>query len=248
MSIFDPVRVSYRAAGIVGITAATLGAYELSEKIIPSGDENARFHHYRAAWLAGLHRLFSLDIEVVGERQPHARGRLVVSNHRSALDIMVMMHLYPGYFLSRADIAGWPILGAAAARAGTIFVDREEGHSRAGAVRAIRAHIKKGHSVGVFPEGTTHAGDEVRPFHPGAFLATRGIDAEIVPVGLAYEPGVEYTEATFTAHLAKVAKRKSTRVVAVLGEPIKPDGDVRELATTVEKQVQALVYEARRRV
>src|SRR6478609_5701447 len=88
--------------------------------------------------------------------------------------------------VSRADLAGWPVIGLAARRVGTLFVDRSDKRSGAAVINAMITGLESGRGVMVYPEGTTFAGDEVRPFRAGAFLAAQRAGAEIVPVGIAY--------------------------------------------------------------
>ena len=70
-----------------------------------------------------------------------------------------------------------------------------------------------------FPEGTTFPGDEVRPFLPGAFVAARGLPVKVLPLGIAYEPGAEYTDETFEDHLLRMSARSRTPVWVCIGSP-----------------------------
>jgi 1-acyl-sn-glycerol-3-phosphate acyltransferase len=151
--------------------------------------------------------------------------------------------------VSRADLARWPLVGAAARAVGTVFVDRADAASGAGAVRAIGTHLVAGSTVIVFPEGTTFPGDDVRPFHRGAFVAALHSGADIVPVGLAYQTGsgAAFVKETFAAHLARVAAARPSRAVMCIGAPIAVDEKARgsQLATAAHAEVQRLVREAR---
>jgi 1-acyl-sn-glycerol-3-phosphate acyltransferase len=133
----------------------------------------------------------------------------------------------------------------AARRAGTIFVDRDHAGSGASAIRAIRRRLQDGASILVFPEGGTFSGDQVRPFRAGAFAALRGIDVEIVPVGLAYDPGSEFVDETFVEHVLRVARRPVTRCVVHIGTPQMAGGRANDLASQLRAEVQALVDQAR---
>ncbi len=174
------------------------------------------------------------------------RAQLVVANHRAALDIGILLHELGGTFLSRADLAEWPVVGRLAREADTIFVDREDRSSGAAAIRSMRRSLKSGKSVMIFPEGATFAGDDVQPFHAGAFIAARGLDVEVVPVGLAYPPGVEYVGGiTFVEHVEGLARRPRTRVGVAFGEPFPAEGRADALAERSHAVVQSLVREAR---
>ena len=131
--------------------------------------------------------------------------------------------------VSREDLSGWPILGAAASAVGTIFVDRADAMSGATTIRAMRSALRDGDTVCLFPEGTTFEGDVVRPFHAGAFIAALRTGAEIVPVGFAYErdSGAAFVGETFLEHLERMAGAAPTRVVAKIGEPFFVGGRAR---------------------
>lgn len=235
-----------RALGFGGATAALLGAYEIHRRALPQSAHEALLARYRVAWLDLTLRLFGVDLGVSPAPPPAARrARLAVSNHRSALDIAIMLRLFGGNIVSRADLARWPLLGAVARVGGTIFVEREAGMSRVAAARAVRRRLSEGGTVVVFPEGTTYEGDEVRPFHAGLFAALKGLDAEVVPVGLAYEPGAEFGDESFLEHLASTASRPRTRVVARIGTPRVLVGEPRAQAEDLRAEVQRLVREAR---
>jgi 1-acyl-sn-glycerol-3-phosphate acyltransferase len=174
-----------------------------------------------------------------------ARARLIVSNHRSPLDIPLLLRRFGGVALSRADLANWPVLGPAARSAETIFVDRTDTMSGVVAARTIRERLRRGRSVIVFPEGTTFAGDEVRPFHEGALAAARDLSVEIIPVGIAYQTGSEFVEPSFGQHLLRVAGRRHTRVALAIGAPRPMAGNRRELSAALRSEIQALVVLAR---
>lgn len=240
-----------------GTRAAAMGAWTLTLMPVAVPHMRSRPPHthekwrrrWVRAWAAGLVRLFGVALRVTGEpiAEP-VRGRLVVANHRSPLDIIILLERFGGTVLSRADLRTWPVLGAAAHHGGTIFVDRGDERSGVKAIREIRRRLQDGQTVIVFPEGTTFRGDEVHPFVGGAFAAVRGLDAELVPVGVAYEPGCEFVDETFGEHVARVAQRSVTRVGLCVGAPRSAHevGRDREaMAAEMRREVQALVHRAR---
>lgn len=235
---------------LLNLGAATLGwvaAASLHQRFVPLPERERVFQRYMRRWGSSLVRATGGHVALVpGSSVPtHERPRLVVANHRSPFDIGVLLSLFGGHALSRADLAEWPVLGLAARRAGTIFVDRQSGASGASALRAIRRRLGQGASILVFPEGATFEGDTVRPFKAGAFAALRGLDVDIVPVGLAYDPGVEFIEETFVEHVVRVAARPITHCVVNIGAALPAQGRAQELATTLQQEVQRLVSGAR---
>src|ERR1043166_7330073 len=77
-----------------------------------------------------------------------------VSNHRTYLDIPVLASVLGGAFLSRADVAAWPLVGPVAQLTDTVLVQRDDLRDRMRAARWLMRRVRTA-SVVVFPEGTT---------------------------------------------------------------------------------------------
>ena len=149
--------------------------------------------------------------------------------------------------MSRGDLARWPVIGFLARRIGTLFVERESTVSGARVAGAMLRAALAGLGVLVFPEGTVFAGDDVRPFRPGAFAVSRRTGAEVVPIGIAYDgEHAAWGNETFAAHMQRIGRVPRTRVALVAGEPIAP-GDREPAAIQAEAHaaVQSLVHRAR---
>jgi 1-acyl-sn-glycerol-3-phosphate acyltransferase len=249
----DRARQTYRATGFVATTATMLPLFLSHRSAVDEGQRELVRELWVRRWASSLLRLFSVSVVVRGNVLPPTRegerGRLIVANHRSAIDIGVILSTLGGRMVSRGDLATWPLVGAAARATGTIFVDRASANSRAATVRAIQAHLEKGQTITIFPEGTTFSGDEVRPFHRGAFIAAAHAGATILPVGLAYPAasGAAFLDETFLAHLGRMAKSDATRMGLAVGEPIVPEkGTIAaNLSAQAHADVARLVGEAR---
>ena len=245
--IVGEVRAAYRASCLALVTLAQLGAVEAHQRVSSTSRREAVFDRHMRQWVRTLLRVFGVRLLIDGVVPAStSASRMIVSNHRSPIDIAVVLSLFGGQVLSRADLADWPIIGTAARKAGTIFVDRSESASGAQAIRQMRRRFQSGATISVFPEGTTFAGDEVRPFRMGAFVGIRGVDLDVVPVGIAYEDGSEFVDETFLAHLRRSAKRSSTPVAVSVGEPRKVEGKTADFGQLIHADVQQLVYRARR--
>lgn len=239
------LRQARRTAAMVGVTTGMLGGFLAYRRILGREYDTATRDAWIVRWSKTLLRLFSVRLEVIGERElvgPATSSRMVVCNHRSAIDISAMLATFGGHMVSRHDIANWPVIGLAAKSVGTVFVDRSSARSGMAAIRAMKELLTQGESITVFPEGTTFAGDEVRPFHPGAFVAVAGTGAPLIPTGIAYQSGAEtaYFNETFVHHLGKIAKAPPTRVTLAVGSPIETKG-VR--AAALEAKAHAAVVE-----
>lgn len=234
-----------RAAAFGALTATYLPAYLAERRLTRQHAERARERWVRR-WSSHLLHLFGIQVslcesmpKVLVEARARKQGVLFVLNHRSAIDIGVCLSLFGGRMVSRADLSQWPLLGKAATEAGTLFVNRTDARSGAALIRLLRSALEAGDAVSIFPEGTTYAGDEVRPFHPGGFVAAAGLDVWVVPVGIAYQRGSEvaFVNQTFLQHLQQVSRAPATRVSVSVSTPIA----ARELRA---RELAALCFDA----
>jgi len=231
------------------VATGSYAFFELVAALAPHADPQELASRHAQRLGRRMLRVLGVDLSVVGEipdRVP-GRGRLVVANHRAATDIGVMLALFGGALVARADMANWPLVGLMASRTGTIFVDRADRRSGARAIRIMRRRLAAGGTLGIFPEGGTFTGDEVRPFQPGAFVAARGLDVEVIPVGVAVPLGLEYVGISFGEHISRVAARTRTPVTVVVGEPMRVEVRARDQAELCRSRVAELVREARSR-
>jgi 1-acyl-sn-glycerol-3-phosphate acyltransferase len=92
------------------------------------------------------------------------RNGLLVSNHLSYFDILVLAALSPSLFVAKSEVSRWPLVGWFARLAGTIFVDRHKPCQAAQSADEISRALDNGSLVVLFPEGTSSGGDTVLPF------------------------------------------------------------------------------------
>lgn len=118
-------------------------------------------------WARGT--LVVLGVRVQVEGQAPAPPFFLVSNHLSYLDIPVLHAQLSGHFLSKAEIASWPLAGWLARVAGTLFVDRTRRRDLARVIPEVETLLQAGNGVVIFPEGTSSPGAEVLPFKPSLF-------------------------------------------------------------------------------
>ena len=151
----------WRAFAVVFFSFCALAENAIA---IPSFTRSKRLHG-RATW---LHRWCRFACRVLGVRvRTHGSmpsAGLLVSNHLSYLDVIVLSSIRPCVFVAKRDVARWPLFGWLAHAAGTIFVDRERKFSSPKVVDRIRDAIAGGSVVVLFPEGTSSDGSTVLPF------------------------------------------------------------------------------------
>lgn len=112
---------------------------------------------------------------------------MIVSNHLSYLDIVAYSALVPCVFVAKKEVASWPVFGALARMAGTIFVDRERRMAVGSANLSIRNALDAGLVVVLFAEGTSSDGHKVLPFRSSHLEPVRRSEIPIVPAAIRYE-------------------------------------------------------------
>lgn len=96
---------------------------------------------------------------------------LVVSNHVSFIDILLINAIAPSDFVSKSDVTHWPVIGWVAARVGTIFIERGNRRAAHRTQEVMVERLLAGRRVAIFPEGTTTSGEHLLPFHGALFQA-----------------------------------------------------------------------------
>ena len=207
----------------------------------------------RSLWLQDTCRRIAsgigLDIRTIGPPIPTG---LLVSNHLSYLDIIVLGSLHPCSFVSKVEVRSWPVIGWGAQAAGTLFVRRENRADIAAAANGIRDLLEKQISVMVFPEGTSSGGGTVLPFYPGIFESVAGSAHWVTPAWLGYalqdgDPAEEicyWRDMTFVPHFLRLLGKKRITAHVRIGRPLTASGDRKVLARETHARVVALAAEA----
>ena len=243
----EEVRRQLRFAAM-GLWTAYCTVVGLSLRRILGDPDGLRADRWKQRWGRGACWILGVERTVVAPPPPRTpgRGRLVVANHRTPLDIACLMSEFGGIFLANHKTRQAPIIGLAAESVLTVFVDRDDKNSGAQAIRQMRRHLSEGRTVVVFPEGTTFAGDEVRELKGGALIAAAGLEVDIVPVGLAYPPGTEFTEHHLSTHARRFLSRPRTPVGMAVGDAVPAPKSRRGLEEQLQKSLQGLVDRARK--
>jgi len=140
---------------------------------------------YVQAWSQQLLALWGVQLQVRGT-PPHAGPVLLVANHISWLDILVMHAARYCRFVSKADVRHWPVIGVLAAGAGTLFIERASSRDALRVVHHMAEALQQGEVVAVFPEGTTGDGVHLLTFHANLLQAAVTTGAPVVPVALSF--------------------------------------------------------------
>ena len=201
-------------------------------------------------YLGFVGRCAGLKVHVDG--RPLTDNVLFVANHVSWLDILALGGATRAIFVSRDDVANWPLVGWIASLNDTLYVARQARREVHGQADQLRQALGKGRAVALFPEGTTAR--TMIPFRPSLFASLfpplPGVAVQ--PVAIDYGPvgdEIAWTgEESASANARRVLSREGTIEVTLrFLAPIAPDEvvDRKRLAAGAQAEVaQALAAEA----
>lgn len=205
--------------------------------------------HSRATW---LHHWSRFACRVLGIRI-RTRGSmpssgLLVCNHLSYLDIIVLSSIQPCLFVAKRDVAAWPLFGWLARAAGTVFVDRERRLSSSKAVDVIADAIAGSSVVVIFPEGTSSGGSTVLPFKSALLesavrlrcpIAVASIDYALDDGSVADEV-CYWRDMTLVPHLVNLLFKREVRANYSFSPAKIRAGNRKQIARELRDQIMAM--------
>jgi 1-acyl-sn-glycerol-3-phosphate acyltransferase len=162
-----------------------VGAWTI-HRIFPKLSEAQKIERIQA-WALALLAHLAIKLVVKGMQQPGPV--LLVSNHISWLDIVVIHATGHCRFVSKADVQHWPVVGTLASGAGTLYIERESRRDALRVVHHMAERLQAGDVLAVFPEGTTGDGSTVLPFHANLLQAAIAAQAPVQPLALHFVDG-----------------------------------------------------------
>ncbi len=207
----------------------------------------------KAQWSQSSSRLVldALGIHYRIDGQPPTHG-LVVCNHLSYLDILILSAAMLCFFVSKMEIGGWPIFGWAARSNGTIFLDRSSMSSATSVAEQMTKRFKLPIPVLLFPEGTSSDGSQVLRFHSRLIDPATSTGTPITAAAIRYviEDGTPekelcwYGGESFAPHLLKALGVAGFSAMVRFGQP-RIYTDRRIAADTTNAEVTAIRAELR---
>ena len=167
----------------IGVYTIVLGTVSLASSLF---DRSGRFAHTCArTWSWLILKTTGVTVDVTGlDRVPRATSYVFASNHQSIYDIPVLFWTldFELRILAKASLGAFPFLGWHLARTGHVLVDRK--NPGADLFRQVRALMKAGYSLIVFPEGTRSPDGALARFRAGTFMMAIEAGLPIVPVAI----------------------------------------------------------------
>ncbi|MGE3306314.1 MAG: lysophospholipid acyltransferase family protein [Rhizobiaceae bacterium] len=214
-------------------------------------------HFHRMALKA-----LGVRVRVVGELSSQ-RPLMIVCNHVSWSDILVLGSLGRFSFVARADMATWPVVGYFSRLQRSVFVERDSRGKSGAQTQELAARLNGKEVIVLFPEGTTGDGNFLLPFKSTLFGAARNVVAAggvekmlVQPVSISYPrlhgmPTGRRQRARITwigdtdlgPHLKGLMRNGGLDAVVRFGEPVEFTGssDRKEVTRQAEQRVRELL-------
>ncbi|MCD6178587.1 MAG: MMPL family transporter [Bacteroidales bacterium] len=167
---------------LLGTIVSTISGFILL-KLIPGRRENLRLLFHRILQFSSkamVYVMFYVPKKVIGyDKEKFDKPAVIISNHQSHIDIVLLLMLYPKMILLTNDwVQRNPFYGVLVRMAHFYPVlDRLEDN-----LPLIKRKVEQGYSVMVFPEGSRSENSKIRRFHKGAFYIAEKLQLDILPV------------------------------------------------------------------
>ena len=240
---------AFRVAGRAGSFLFYIAGAILAQTLRLCFSKVARPRRARADW---LQRVATRCVEIL-HLQVNRFGALpgsglIVANHLSYIDIILLAAQRPCVFVSKSEVGSWPIFGQCARLGGTIFVDRKHRSDVAGVAELMRAALDEGLLVVLFPEGTSSGGASVLPFKSSLLEPALHVSHPVTAIAIAYaldEGSVPneicyWRDMALFPHLLNVWSKSLIYATLRFGVARPREGDRKSLARELHDEVAAL--------
>ncbi|HPE01134.1 MAG TPA: lysophospholipid acyltransferase family protein [Burkholderiaceae bacterium] len=249
------MRTLIGAARMFVLTLWMLSALAITVLVFPWASQTLRGRFTRALSRAVV-RLAGVRLSATGVALPAelaatgvahwTKGRLVLANHITWLDIFAIDAVLPSRFVAKAEIGRWPVVGWMVTLSGTLYIERGRRHAVAAANHRVAEHLARGETVAVFPEGTTGDGTQLLPFHSNLVAPALEVGCEIWPVAVRYteagQPSMAPAyvgEATLLQTMWRIVTTRNLEVEVALLPPLQSVGATRHALAEGARQAIA---------
>ena len=187
----------------------------------PFDPDRRALHAFICRWTFRYLRLFpSWRVEVVGRELLPPGPAVLVANHQSMADVVVMMGLYhPFKFVSKASLFQLPLVGWMMRLARYVRIERGRPKSTQKMMEDCRRWLRRGMAVLLFPEGTYSTGGKLLPFKRGPFILAVEEKVPVVPVVLTGTTSLIDGDGPWMSHRANIRIQVTPPIPAAeLGE------------------------------
>ena len=241
--IFRFLRSSYRIPGFLMLCSYYgLGMVRVKLK---TGQDPRAMHDLFLKFVSSVHRL--MGIRVIQEGELPEEASILMGNHRSYVDAILIPAKRPVAFVARIESRSWPIIGWSANTLYTIWVDRKSKESRKDTREQVKQRLKEGFGIVIFPEGTTHKGPELLEYRPSMFYISAEGGFPITPIAIEYRDAdiAWVDQQMFIPHAWKHFTKKHMDIRVSIGKTIRGT-DGQALLDEAHHWTQQEVYRLRK--
>jgi 1-acyl-sn-glycerol-3-phosphate acyltransferase len=181
-------------------------------------------------------KIFGIKVLKQNHNLDKSKNYLLVSNHHSYVDILVIASEFPACFVTSYEMKETPFLGQLCSLGGCLFVERRSKKGLSNEVRNLTKALTNKLNVVIFPEATSTNGEELKKFKRPLFQAAIDAQKEILPICLNYSKIDDtkitlknrdkvfwYGDMTFFPHFLSILDIKQLEVELSILNPIKLD-------------------------
>lgn len=174
--------------------------------------------------------ILNIKITVAGDEGSLERGGyVIIANHVSYVDGIVLGSIFPIVFVSKKEVKSWPVIGQWNTLCGTIFINRQRKETVPALVEEMTQKLRHEANILLFPEGTSTNGERMLPFQTAPLAAPLRNRSIIVPVTLTYKTIEEepvtvanrdliywYGDMEFLSHFWRLMSLRSIEVLVTI--------------------------------
>lgn len=200
-------------------------------------------------WCSKLLDIFEIKIKTIDFGDFPIQGALLVSNHISWLDIMVINAVSPVRFVAKSEVKNWPIFGYLADKLGTLYIKRGYRIDTQRSVNDLANAIIDKQTICIFPEGTSTDGSKVLEFKSNLFESVVLSNAVCLPIALSYKNQITCESSNSPAYYGEVGLFESIRnlvnsppicATVSIGLPIYPSISRKDISLKAWDQVRQM--------
>ena len=194
--------------------------------------------------------LYVLNVEIDIFGQPPQGNHLLVCNHQSYLDVLIIASRIETLFVTSLEMKKTFFLGQVSSLAGCVFIDRRSKKNLKKEIKSMNDALNY-HNVLIFPEGTATNGEGILPFKKPLFSSAYFSKSPVTPICLNYESIEDekvthknrdvvcwYADMNFLTHFFRLSQKKKIKVSLTFGDPkyIESAEDDREFARKMSEE------------
>ena len=250
--VYSPLRIILRGAVIILMLVFLLIPTLLCQSRylagLPAG--RRRLGEFTLnTWSGWLGRAFGVKTQIHGDIS--GGPVLMVANHISWLDIVVMHSAAAMGFVSKAEVRKWPVIGFAATMGGTVYLERGSHDSSSNVAGNLVERLKQDRRVAIFPEGGIRPGDGVKVFHARLFRIAIECGCPVQPVMIRYirngrrDPDMTFfASENFVMNVLRLLGRPSSICELRFLDPIHSSGHSRKALAEMSRDVVHQAFES----